>query len=122
MADLGRFLPSAIESDWEILSMSDARLAATIFAASVPRLVMKFTDNSSDELWIADIKACAPGRDCQVFRDVVFVESTVLPLSLGSSTRTVGHAASKRSWPTGSSFSLVSCESKTKSVIWLWEG
>lgn len=55
--------------------MSHARLAATIFAASVPRLVMKFTDNSSDELWIADIKACTPGRDCQMFRDVVFVES-----------------------------------------------
>ena len=55
--------------------MSHTKLAATIYAASVPRLVMKFTGNSSDELWISDVKACAPGRDCQVFRDVVFVES-----------------------------------------------
>jgi hypothetical protein len=55
--------------------MNHTLRAATAYAASIPRLVGKFPDNNVDKLWIADIKACAPGRDCKVFRDVMFVES-----------------------------------------------
>ncbi|UOF19500.1 hypothetical protein [Pseudomonas syringae] len=55
--------------------MSDLPKAATAFAASFPRLVGKFPDNDSEELWVADIKACVPGGLCQVFRAVMFVEA-----------------------------------------------
>lgn len=55
--------------------MTHTLRAATAYAASIPRLVGKFPDNNVDELWIADIKACASGRDCEVFREVMFVES-----------------------------------------------
>ena len=55
--------------------MSDALKAATAYAASPPRFAGKFPDNDADELWVADIKACAPGRECRVFREVMFVES-----------------------------------------------
>ena len=55
--------------------MNDALLAATAYAASNPRMVGKFPDNNVDELWIADIKACVPVGKCQLFRDVMFVES-----------------------------------------------
>ena len=55
--------------------MSDTQKAATIYAASMPRMVGKFPDNSVDELWIADIKACVPAGECRVFSDVMFVES-----------------------------------------------
>jgi hypothetical protein len=55
--------------------MSDRKLAATTFASLPPRLVAKFPDNNLEELWVADIKACVPRGDCQVFREVMFVES-----------------------------------------------
>jgi hypothetical protein len=55
--------------------MNDALLPAIAYAASTPRLAVKFPDSNSDELWIADIKACNPEGKCQVFRDVMFVES-----------------------------------------------
>ena len=55
--------------------MNDALLAATAYAASAPRMVGKFPDSDVDELWIADIKACVPAGKCQLFRDVMFVES-----------------------------------------------
>ncbi|MBD8191493.1 hypothetical protein IFR35_03290 [Pseudomonas fluorescens] len=55
--------------------MTESMQAALIYAASTPRLAGKFPDSSADELWVADIKACVPGGKCQVFRDVMFVES-----------------------------------------------
>ena len=55
--------------------MNDAPLAAKIYAASNPRFVGKFPNSHVDELWIADIKACVPCRECRVFRDVMFVET-----------------------------------------------
>ncbi|WP_257111288.1 hypothetical protein [Pseudomonas ficuserectae] len=55
--------------------MSDIPKAATAFAASTPRFAGKFPDNDSEELWVADIKACVSGGMCQVFRDVMFVEA-----------------------------------------------
>jgi hypothetical protein len=33
-------------------------LAATVYAASIPRLAVKFPEVSPDELWVEDIKAC----------------------------------------------------------------
>ncbi|MFW0757176.1 hypothetical protein ACN1C3_20960 [Pseudomonas sp. H11T01] len=55
--------------------MTSGPQAATAFAASPPRLAAKFPDNDQEELWIADIKACVPLGTCQVFREVMFVES-----------------------------------------------
>lgn len=55
--------------------MTDAHRAVTSYAASTPRLAVKFPDNTMDELWIADIKAFTPGGGCRVFREVMFVES-----------------------------------------------
>jgi len=55
--------------------MNHAHQAATAFAATNPRFAGKFPDNSVDELWIADIKACVPRGSCQVFTEVMFVES-----------------------------------------------
>ncbi|MEO6679486.1 MAG: hypothetical protein ABIO21_19235 [Pseudomonas sp.] len=55
--------------------MIDGFKPATGYAASTPRLVAKFPDNHREELWAADIKACVPGGSCQVFKDVMFVES-----------------------------------------------
>jgi len=55
--------------------MTSGPKAATAFAASPPRLVAKFPDNELETLWTADIKACVPLGTCQVFREVMFVES-----------------------------------------------
>ncbi|MCP1465851.1 hypothetical protein [Pseudomonas sp. S3E17] len=55
--------------------MAESMQAASIYAASSPRSAGEFPDSSSDELWVADIKACSPGGKCQVFKDVMFVES-----------------------------------------------
>lgn len=43
------------------------------FAARNPRFVSSFPDGS-DQLWMADMKACCDGW-CEVFEDVLFVES-----------------------------------------------
>lgn len=50
-------------------------LAGGIYTASTPRMVGKFPDNVADELWISDRRACTPGEDCHVFREVMFVEA-----------------------------------------------
>lgn len=55
--------------------MSVANRAATIYAASNPRMAGTFPDATTDELWIADMKACVPGGECRVFENVMFVES-----------------------------------------------
>lgn len=43
------------------------------FAARSPRFVSNFPDGS-DQLWMADVKACRDGG-CEVFEEVLFVES-----------------------------------------------
>ena len=63
--------------------MDDVRLAATVYAASCPRMVGKIPDRNFDELWIADIKACVPAGECRLFRDVMFVESQVTAYIFG---------------------------------------
>lgn len=55
--------------------MNEELKAATAFAASKPRLVAKFRDNDTEELWIADIKAFVHRGACRVFREVMFVEA-----------------------------------------------
>jgi hypothetical protein len=50
--------------------------AATSSAASNPSLAGKIPHNKMAELRIGDTKACTPGRYCQVFRELMFVEST----------------------------------------------
>lgn len=55
--------------------MIDGLKAATAFAATPPRLVAKFPDNDQEELWATDIQAYASGRECQIFKDVMFVEA-----------------------------------------------
>lgn len=55
--------------------MQDSITPATIYSASTPRFAGHFPDSQHDELWLADIKACEPGGACQVFKDVLFVES-----------------------------------------------
>lgn len=55
--------------------MKKSTRAALIYTASVPRFAGKFPDSSSDELWIADIKAFVPGGECRICREVMFVES-----------------------------------------------
>ncbi|WP_439850055.1 hypothetical protein ACTACG_17960 [Pseudomonas syringae] len=55
--------------------MNTAPAAATVFAASAPRMAGKFPDSNLDGLWVADIKACIPGGECRIFTDVMFVES-----------------------------------------------
>ncbi|NJJ58968.1 hypothetical protein [Pseudomonas sp. B14(2022)] len=55
--------------------MAESMRAASIYAASTPRFAGKFPDSNADELWVADIKACVSGGKCQVFSDVMFVES-----------------------------------------------
>jgi hypothetical protein len=49
-------------------------LAGRTYTASIPRMVGKFPDNVADELWISNFKTCTPGGDCQVFREVMFVD------------------------------------------------
>ncbi|MEK0363210.1 hypothetical protein [Pseudomonas sp. CBC3] len=55
--------------------MPDNITPATIYSASNPRQAGTFPDSQHDQLWIADIKACAVGGSCRLFRDVMFVES-----------------------------------------------
>jgi hypothetical protein len=43
-------------------------------AAKAPRFVSAFPEGK-DQLWVADVKACRHGVQCDVFEDVLFVES-----------------------------------------------
>ena len=44
------------------------------FAAKNARFVSNFPQGS-DELWMADLKACRHDVQCEVFEDILFVES-----------------------------------------------
>lgn len=55
--------------------MSKSIRPATIYVATNLRFLGKFPDNSVDELWIADVKACARIGECLVFKSIMFVES-----------------------------------------------
>jgi hypothetical protein len=75
-------LNGLVPTSWKSLTgslegagMKESTRAASIYTASVPLFAGKFPDSSSDELWIADIKACVPGRECRIFKEVMFVES-----------------------------------------------
>lgn len=60
--------------DLQPLNLSKAQPPVAFAAANV-RFLSKFPDGP-DELWSADIKACRHGVMCEVFEDILFVEST----------------------------------------------
>lgn len=52
------------------------------FAAKNPRFVSDFPQGP-DQLWMADLKACRYGIQCQIFEEVLFVESNGAALIYG---------------------------------------
>lgn len=51
------------------------RRVVLFHSASNPRFAGNSPGSDHEELWRADIKACAPGGECRIFKDVLFVES-----------------------------------------------